>query len=346
MNALQDNWVESACRQPIAFSQVREDPELDLHMLRMLGENNRVVMIASGGCTACSLLLSGRVAELYLVDSNPAQLTLCALKLRLLQCDPAVRKQVLGHAGMSPESREQTVEALVRELDLDIAHLGARETWTTSGLDHCGRYELLFQALRQTWGKAPEKLSSEQRAEGFSTVMALPILVKLFGSEATANAVTDFHRHFHQQTEAVLLEDPEMEGPFLSQMLRGRYTEAGHPWHTAPITGIDGVVHFRNEPMFDVLASVETDSMDMVHLSNILDWLTPEQARATLHESARVLRSGGVVTVRQLNSRLAIRELSTPGRESFRWMDELSAELLAQDRSFFYRDFVVGKKLP
>ena len=63
---------------PIAFSQVREDPAVDETILAGLPPGARVFMIASGGDTAASLVASGRVSHLHLVDINPAQLASAA----------------------------------------------------------------------------------------------------------------------------------------------------------------------------------------------------------------------------------------------------------------------------
>src|SRR2546423_1533016 len=68
----------------VLFSQVREDPLLDLEVARRVaarrGRPARVLLIASGGCTAVSLLASEAVAEVHAVDANPAQLHLTALR--------------------------------------------------------------------------------------------------------------------------------------------------------------------------------------------------------------------------------------------------------------------------
>ena len=56
----------------------------------------------------------------------------------------------------------------------------------------------------------------------------------------------------------------------------------------------------------DGSAPPRTGSYDFVHLSNILDWLSPEEARATLDVAHAALRPGGWVLIRQLNSTLDI----------------------------------------
>jgi S-adenosylmethionine-diacylglycerol 3-amino-3-carboxypropyl transferase len=81
---------------------------------------------------------------------------------------------------------------------------------------------------------------------------------------------------------------------------------------------------------------------DYVHLSNILDWLTPEAARGVLGRAWSALRPGGWVMVRQLNSSLDIRALG----DWFDWHRDEAAALHARDRSYFYRDLHLGRAVP
>ena len=81
-------------------------------------------------------------------------------------------------------------------------------------------------------------------------------------------------------------------------------------------------------------------TVDFVHLSNILDWLTPEDARSTLDLVWQALQPGGWTLIRQLNSSLDIRSLG--GR--FEWQDKSADALHNRDRSFFYRGLHLGRK--
>jgi S-adenosylmethionine-diacylglycerol 3-amino-3-carboxypropyl transferase len=81
-------------------------------------------------------------------------------------------------------------------------------------------------------------------------------------------------------------------------------------------------------------------SFDFVHLSNILDWLSPEKARATLELAWRALRHGGRTLIRQLNSVLDIPSLGP----MFHWLTPEANDLHARDRSFFYRALHLGRK--
>jgi S-adenosylmethionine-diacylglycerol 3-amino-3-carboxypropyl transferase len=81
--------------------------------------------------------------------------------------------------------------------------------------------------------------------------------------------------------------------------------------------------------------------IDFVHLSNILDWLSAEQAARTLELAHDALRPGGHVIIRHLNSMLDIPALAP----RFEWLAELGRELHARDRSFFYRSIYVARRM-
>jgi S-adenosylmethionine-diacylglycerol 3-amino-3-carboxypropyl transferase len=80
--------------------------------------------------------------------------------------------------------------------------------------------------------------------------------------------------------------------------------------------------------------------VSFIHLSNVLDWLSPEQAAATLELAREALVPGGYVLIRQLNSTLDIPALGP----QLQWLAELGRELHARDRSFFYRFIHVGRR--
>ena len=83
-----------------------------------------------------------------------------------------------------------------------------------------------------------------------------------------------------------------------------------------------------------------SQSFDFVHLSNILDWLAPTEAQSLLERTWTALRPGGWTLIRQLNSTLDVPSLG----ERFEWMDGAAADLLRDDRSFFYRRLHLGRR--
>jgi len=347
---------------PLAFAQVREDAALDVCVAEQLGEDVRVIMVGSGGCTAAALAACPSVARLHIVDPNPAQIALCGLKLRLLQAFQSdERLALLGHIPMPPAARQARLTSELQLLGISPETLGPPELIGEMGPDYLGRYECVFAALRRELHDHQKDLASllelydpaEQarrvdattalgRAleEAFERVMALPNLVKLFGEGATGNRREPFSRHFASRTRHVLATMSAAETPYLSQMLLGRFTNmVVYPWLAAKAPSQMPNITWATTTMNEALRAYQ-EKFDFVHLSNILDWLCPEEARWTLELAWAALRDGGQVVVRQLNSRLDI-----PGLESrFDWQEDLSRKLLQTDRSFFYRAIYVGRK--
>lgn len=355
-------WVLDAVTLPVAFAQVREDPLIDLSVVNQLVGDARVIMVASGGCTAALLAGAAKIAQLHLVDPNPAQLALSRLKLRLLQtADPAIRLAVLGHAPMDTAERQVQLEAELSALGFAADTLGPISYVAQVGPDHAGRYERVFAALREVLGEhtddldavlgrhnpaeqaalvAPSTALGRQLDEALDSVMALPNLIRLFGEEATNNSVEPFSRHFARRLRHVLASLPADSNPYLWQMLKGRYPDGNvTPWLAQPMPARMPPVTWENSPMAEALESAVA-SFDFVHLSNILDWLSPEKARRTLELAWEALQPGGWVLIRQLNSVLDIPSLG----HMFDWHTAEASDLHARDRSFFYRALHLGKK--
>jgi S-adenosylmethionine-diacylglycerol 3-amino-3-carboxypropyl transferase len=314
------SWLQEAAALPVAFAVVREDPRIDLEVLDHLGGRPRVLMIASGGETA--LCLARRpLADLLLVDANPAQLELVRLKWKLAQMD---RRVALGLLGYSPMDRSSTFEGWGLR-DGRLGPFGAVCEW---GLDFLGRYEAVFRD-HQSHGE-------------FERSFRLETLVQLFGEGATQNPRRSFASHFAERCQLARSRADAASNPFLNHMLLGILPEQVTWDWLAPETWAEPLSEpeFRCGEMLEVLRTLPDASRDYIHLSNILDWLTPEQASQLLNEAWRVLSRKGVVLIRQLNSSLEIPALSSP----ILWDQERGRSLVERDRSFFYPDIHWGTK--
>lgn len=360
-DAGRDDWISQAASLPIAFAQVREDPLIDREIVRRIPHPPQILMIGSGGETV-ALLASERVARIDVVDANPAQLDLCRLKLRLLQHDaPDQRKRLLGYASMPATERRHALELHLASWNATLDQLGPPTRLATEGPDHCGRYEVLFQQLRRqlTDVQAPLEALLQLRdpdeqarragegtrlgsrlAEAFAETMALDNLVRLFGSAATANRRQPFASHFFQQTQVTLATLPAADNPFLHQVLRGRFPPTVWPWLETPSPSSLPPIAWIPQPMAPSLRACRDAAYDFIHLSNILDWIAPAAAEQVLADAHRCLKPGGFVLIRQLNSRLPIRELSS----QLVWQRDDAARLHAGDRSFFYRALHLATK--
>ena len=357
-----DHWARDAAALPLAFAQVREDPQLDLQVVRQLPAWPTVVMIASGGETAITV---GResLGALHLVDMNQSQLALTRLKWELAGRSPDQSCALLGHVPMPPEERSAELSKLLSQLGLAPSVFGPLEFVSLVGPDHAGRYERTFAALRSAlqshqaqlefllashdppWAaeiSAPETEFGRALDRAFEQVMSLPNLVQLFGTEATQNPRRSFASHFAHRTRVALQRFPADANPFLWQIFAGRFPRShrydwlqsecggGTPCRVTPT--------FHHGRMNEVLDSLPPRSVDLVHLSNILDWLSPVQAEATLASASRVLKPGGRVIIRQLNSTLDIPSIPS----ALAWDLDLGSQLESMDRSFFYPGIFVG----
>ena len=345
---------------PVAFSQVREDALVDESVVLALGEKVDVLMIASGGCTAALLASMPQVRRLHLVDPNPAQLALSRLKLHLLKHSrPAHRLPLLGHQPMREEERRSRLGQALSELMLPQDSLGPFRTVVAMGPDYVGRYELVFRALQQSLGGSARELLAALRSttanasafapdaplgrkldEALGQVMSLPNLVRLFGEDATNNPERPFHLHFADRIRWIMANGQASTNPYLWQMLTGSFPKNRFaPWLTRKAAVHPAEITESCSRLEQVLER-ETGAYDFIHLSNILDWLSPEDAEKTLDLAAGALRPSGRVLIRQLNSTLDIR---AAGR-MFQWLDAASQDLWRRDRSFFYRALHLGRK--
>jgi S-adenosylmethionine-diacylglycerol 3-amino-3-carboxypropyl transferase len=363
-------WLASARAWPVAFAQVREDPRIDEAIVDRLPADSSLLMIASGGCTAAFLAGHSKLRDITLVDTNPAQLALTRLKLRLLEAaDPEMRCRVLGHSPMDSGERGDFLRREFSAMKLADDILGPMPRVVSTGPDYAGRYEQLFAALQSdicadailTRGlnELLDLESAERQQEWlernaswwskltvvFERVFALANLTALFGEGATRNPRQSFAAHFLEQLRHVAVHQPVRRNPFVWQLLKGHFPRGAEaPWLHRPVGPTGKNWRFVPQAMTDAMheAGVDGRRHDMVHLSNVLDWLDPEAATRTLRNAWDCAAPGGWVVIRQLNSTLDVRALGES--VGWAWDSQWSDELLEIDQSFFYRKLHVGQK--
>ncbi|HSI86395.1 MAG: DUF3419 family protein [Candidatus Methylacidiphilales bacterium] len=371
-------WAVKAAQLPLAFAQVREDPRLDLQIAKALPAGSTVVMIASGGETGVCLGRCPHLRQVHLVDMNPAQLALSKLKWHLAKhCCADQAAALLGHSFMDPDQRRTELQAALTCLALPANIFGPEDVVAELGPDNAGRYEATFACLREylapharalrgiLHSEHPVVLGGESEDAGsldglgqaldeaFASTMSLENLVCLFGQEATQNPARAFHDHFAMRTRLEFARRPPAHNPFLWQMLAGSFP-AGHEydwlqqghasrqWRNEPNNSdsSNSAMEWTQGRMGEILDRLPAGSVDFVHLSNILDWLSPASAQQVLQATSRVLRPGGFVIIRQLNSSLDI-----PGLASdIMWDKAHGAAMEAADRSFFYPFIHLGRR--
>lgn len=316
-------------------------------------------MIASGGCTAAALAASPKVSHIHLVDINLPQISLARLKLHLLRtAEPDRRMAVLGHAPMPAPQRAACLIEALEALGLPPDCLGPMESLSERGPDYTGRYEAVFARLqhelrghtaaleallqmRDTAGqmRLAGPLTELGRAleEALDRVFDPAICDGMFSKRPIAHKPSS--THFLQSLWRLLSTLPAEGNPYLAQALLGRFVGGNvYPWLSAPIPSHQVQIAWTGTRIPEAFAALDGE-YDLIHLSNIVDWMPEEGSRATLEQAWRSTRPGGMIIVRQADSILDVPSLS----REWEWQPDISAALQARDRSFLYR-IHIGKK--
>lgn len=316
---------------PVQFAVTREDPRLEASLLQET-RAPRVLLVASGGCTALTLQSLHPDASLILVDPNAAQLDL-------------VRQKVAALA----------LAAEARRLRFNI---GADDP---AGLSQCGNFESLFRGLRgflwdfvappEEWRRllAPDAPAEPARLArvtesrfwpvAFGLFFADALLHGIFGPDATRHAEPgSYPAYFQRAFERGLARADAGRNYFLHHVLLGSYLEVAEalPVHLARPAATHRLeyVHGPIEAAADRMGEV-----DLINLSNIFDWSDEAYVAKTARLVAERLKPGAAVLFRQLNNR---RDFRRHFGNAVRFDDARSAALLAADRSLFYSAMHVG----
>lgn len=316
--------------RPVQFAVVREDPAIEAEIVRRLGVR-RALLIASGGCTALSLMVWFPSLELTLVDPNAAQLDLVRRKLDLLP----------------------PVDAASRRRQFNIG------TADPAGLNACGNFESLFGCLRHflhefvahpeelagafaTAHGPAELLASLGRSPYWPVAFALhfhdDLLNAMFSKAATQHAPpASYPAYFRQAFEHGLGRPDAMDNYFLHHVFLGHYVDRAG----ALPAYLEGTFPVRDRPEMlqgGVADVPDLGEFDLVSLSNIFDWMPESEVAALARHLTARMRPGAAVLYRQLNH---AKDFTPFFGDGWRREESWAADLLARDRSLFYARLVV-----
>ncbi|MCD8485719.1 MAG: BtaA family protein [Desertifilum sp.] len=343
----------------LAFSQTREDPEIELQVIERLAAKThrplRVLLIASGGCTALSLLVHPAIGAIEAVDVNPAQLHLVELRRQaLLHLSLAAQLQLIGaDFSVSEAERLQLYQQLRSHLPTSSQTFwDNRQPEIAFGVNRVGRFEQLFRELAKAFHRlgldplaAPESaINHPQWSKTFERVFERQKLAKTFG-EAAVNYSMDrsFGEHFADVFAQALQRFHPQQNYFLSQVWRDTYSE--RPLYLqadaqAIIRQNCARLHLHLGVFSEKLLQLaESEKFDLIQFSNISDWMPLADLHVMLALGVQCLHPGGALLGRRLNGDHFLAEVMA---EHLSVDEVLCDRLLKLDRSFFYREVVVG----
>lgn len=304
------------------FAQVREDPLLEIDALGP-GENDTIVVVSSGGCTALSLLARG-AGHVVAVDVNATQNHI--LELKAVACDTLDSARLLGFLGgaaMSANPRLQTYAELrplltptaaaywdVNSASIANGVLNAGVSERFIGLivrvvetlihprERIGRL-LACETLAQQRELFQQEWNSRRWRMLFGVLMNGWVFKRTYDPGFFENVENpSFARHFRRLFEHALCEVPVQSNYFLHYMLQGRYPVSHRdgvppyldPWlRTTLRTGLNSL-ELVDGGYTDYLELCDDSSVDSFALSNICEWLTAEQTLGLFRELIRVAK--------------------------------------------------------
>lgn len=313
-------------RAGLKFAVVREDSELERELIRRV-DARRVLLVASGGCTALNLLAELPSLEVTAFDQNPLQLAHVADKAEAAAAGALARLNV-DDATEDGLNQRGEFEALFRLLRTMLAAFVAAP----------GELERLFVAPADERAAIVERWAAHRYWPAlFASSFADGLLHAMFGPAATQHAAPgSYPGYFQRLFERGLRRADAAHNPFLQHVLLGAYRAADAPPYTRARSPR------RPELVAGDLASVPAlERFDLYSLSNVFDWSDDALVAAWAGRLKRAARPGSVVLLRQLNNERDLRRWFAP---EFRFDDALGEALLARDRSLFYNRIEVATR--
>jgi S-adenosylmethionine-diacylglycerol 3-amino-3-carboxypropyl transferase len=358
----------------IIFAQVREDAAIELDLLDTRPPGETVFCIASGGCTALSLLLA-RPTRLQIVDVNPAQMHLVETKIAALQHLPYAKlmRALLTDAHPYYESLRAHLSPAAQQFWDENASLLAL------GLNQCGvieqRLKQIMRLLPLVQGQrhirrlfAARDLETQHHvyrslwdhsrwALAFELVLSKPVLGVVYGSDFVRAIPPHFAKSMKCRMDEAFLEYPLWENGYLWQTFRGIYPrgEAGLPLylqrenHKAVLEGLPHTeLACADAALW--LEAQEPNSIGFFAISNILEITSPEYAQRLLRAVGRAAKPGACICLRSIfpfndslleQAALEAKQREATCGEKYRFESMPSEALEAKDRSFFCKNIRV-----
>jgi len=352
------------------FAQVREDPRLEIEALDP-GPNDSVVVVGSAGCTALSLLAAG-AGHVTAVDLNRTQHHLIELKLAAIAI--LGHRETLAFLGAADGSALGRIDAYailrsrltapacaywdgrLRDVAAGVLGAGVTEKFVRNlalalrlFVHPRSRIERMLAAT--SLDEQRELFAREWNTRRWRLFFQLLLNRGVFRRTYDPSFFAHLHRpsfaeHFRGRAEETLTELPVRDNYFLHHMLTGRY----------PVDAFDGVPPYLSRTghdaaadamdrlalvdgtMTEYLRALAPNSVTGFVLSNICEWLSPDQLLELFGEITRTAVPGAVLCFRNF---VGWTEIPLRYRDVIVEDRVLGERLMRCDRSVVQRRFAV-----
>lgn len=328
-----NTMLKESQESPISFAQNWEDPMVEINSIR--NENPTICIIGGAGDTLCTIgaIFNSNMKKLDVVDFNKNQIFLCKLKMGLIRKYPG--NFIKNFLTVGCQSKKELVDILTNLLESHLIDIDTYQFWIDNGvflfrgLINCGRYEKLFQLANRL---------------GYRNVFKPDNLENSFGPNATKQSVSkSFAEHFEQVRQTMkFFYKSSTENYFYHQMVHNTYArdkKADCPLYLSldPVK-IDFPIEYFCTDIVEHLRKTPSNTYDMIHFSNCIDWISTQELRSVFDNISRTLKPNGVCTIRRLNS--DIRLISILSSYIKHCPFRLTVENGVFDKSHFYREVV------
>ncbi len=366
-NALRSEIATKMSLDSIRYSQVWEDHRLLEEGLFIDGHDD-VLSICSAGCNVLALLLC-EPRSITAVDMSPAQIALLELKLAAiaeLNYEDFI-SLVGGHTGADPveiyyEIRGQLAPGTRRFWDSNLDDI-------RSGITHSGRLEAYMSGFRETYlakvwprdlfARLADTESLDEQRELFYAEALSPEFERVFrwyfGREKMEQQGRDpaqfehveegdVGRYFLLRFIYACTQMPVSDNFYLEHVLTGQHADLSigppylRPKNFQRLKGLIDRVHLSVAELEQLLYSTPSGQYSKANLSDIFEYMSPSLSETVFRSLGERMRPGGRIAYWNL---LVPRKSPDGLRNLMRPLDELSARLWSEDRSWFYRSFMV-----
>jgi S-adenosylmethionine:diacylglycerol 3-amino-3-carboxypropyl transferase len=357
-------------KSDIFYSVQNEDYQTELAVLRRMqrSEPLRVLLVASSGENALSLLTQTFVASVDAVDLSTAQVQLCELRrtaleqlsrdeqLRLFDALPALNGSEGERLALYDRVRPHLPDASRAFWD------ARREREIAFGVQHVGRNDVLMREIvtrLYAAGFAPlqrplkvEELPAWQAV--YCEVMTPAYILDLFGlpSEGLAARIAGAANHLSACHFRALQKSHAARDPFVTTVFTGAYAttggEDGLPLYlqmqgqaALQRLGTHGRLRLHSGNMIEQMTALAQahGAFDLISLSNIADWMSDAQFAGVVTQARECLREGGALLARMGTGSTMIVDVMA---QHMHTDNTFNVELLNVERGPWFRTIAVG----
>lgn len=318
-------------RNPLQFSVVREDPEIELSLFREINFEKPII-VGSGGCTILAMASEFPKLPITIIEPNPAQIKLIKEKIKKIKTSSATARLKLFGVGLKNPGcliEKGNFESLFRSLREFIFEFIADEKKILG---------LLKNGTEKKWN---EVFIHPYWPVAFDLFFNNSILRAMFGPAAIQHAPSEsYSRYFQEIIEKGLLRSDRATNYFLYHIFVGHYPKEKKGWPSYLVKPPKSI----SLKVFQCMAQdvPSYSDYDFVGLSNIFDWSSEKEIKAMASKLDHELSPNAIVLYRQLNNSKNFRSFFG---SNFQWLSKEATSLHQKDRSLFYSSIHIARKI-